>query len=239
MERPPAALSEGPAPGKFLPGQVLASQFLRGSPRVGSADDRAGAASGPAGVLDGRAEAGPEVRPGRARLLRADGGVLEAGAAEQPGLHHIGRQRLREVVTLDQVAAGFGQQGAGDVVFGTLRHDGEAEVVCHLDGGLHDHAVAVLVGQVGDEGAVDLQLLRGQRMDVGQRRVAGAVVIDRNEDAELRQLLEDTCRLDGVLHRLGLGHLERRARSAGGRSPPIGSSPSRRAVRPAARGRRR
>ena len=45
------------------------------------------------------------------------------------------------------------------------------------DGRLDDRRVAAVLGEMGDEAAVDLDLLYGKVTDVGQRAEPGAVVI--------------------------------------------------------------
>ena len=92
-----------------------------------------------------------------------DRGELEQGTLEEPFLEVLWRQGFREVVTLNQVTSRLGEQGTCHLVLGTLGDNAEAERVRHGDGGLHDDPVAVLVGQVGDEGSVDLELCTGRR----------------------------------------------------------------------------
>ncbi len=78
----------------------------------------------------------------------------------------------------------------------------DAEMVAELGDHAYERAVAA-AGQLLDEGAVDLDLVDGEVLQVGERGVAGAEVVDRHADAEAAQAL----------------HLDRRPR-AGRRAAP-------------------
>ena len=64
------------------------------------------------------------------------------------------------------------------------------------------------VGDVADERAVDLELVHVEAAQVGQRRVAGAEVVDGQGDAELAQQAEHVGRPHRVGHDQRLGDLE-------------------------------
>ena len=74
--------------------------------------------------------------------------------------------------------------------------------------GAHDGGVAVVAGQAADEAAVDLQLADREPLQIGQARVAGAEVVDRQLHAEPRQRFQAQQRLAGVLHQDRLGQLQ-------------------------------
>ena len=96
-----------------------------------------------------------------------------------------------------------------------------------LDGRAHDRGAAGIRGHVGDEGAVDLELVDRQVAQVGEGAVAGAVVVDRDPQAEPAERLEDlagTLRVDHD-HALGDLELERAGRHAVlGEQPAIRSA---------------
>ena len=71
-----------------------------------------------------------------------------------------------------------------------------------------DGAVFGAVFELPDEGAVDLDLLDREALQVGQARIAGAEVVDRQADAHAVDLAEDLQRLLAVLHQRGFGDLE-------------------------------
>ena len=75
-----------------------------------------------------------------------------------------------------------------------------------------------LAADAGDERLVDLEVVQREPLEVAQRAVADAEVVDGEIDAELLELLEPPDRRLGVLHQRRLGDLERQAgrRQAGG-----------------------
>ena len=77
-----------------------------------------------------------------------------------------------------------------------------------LDGRAHDDRRVLVDDHVADEGAVDLDRVHRQAPQVRQRRVAGAVVVDRQRHVELLQPRERVQRADRVLHQRALGQLE-------------------------------
>ena len=96
------------------------------------------------------------------------------------------------------------------VVFDTLGHDPQAERMGELDGGAHKGEVTALVGlaQPGDEAAVEVQFADGEAAEIGERGEAGAEVVDRDDEAEIVELLDRELGALEVGDRGGLGHLE-------------------------------
>ncbi len=72
-----------------------------------------------------------------------------------------------------------------------------------------DRVVLAGAGQRPDEALVDLDLAHGQPLEVGQRRVAGAEVVDGQPDAEVPQLTEQDLGPRGLDHDAALGDLQR------------------------------
>ena len=73
-----------------------------------------------------------------------------------------------------------------------------------------DEGLALLVVlQLGDEGAVDLQRVDGEALEVSEGGVAGPEVIDRDPHAERLDLGEATDGVLDVAHQGGLGDLDR------------------------------
>ncbi len=62
--------------------------------------------------------------------------------------------------------------------------------------------------EVGDEGAVHLDLVEREAAQIAQRRVAGAEIVHRDADAELLQPVQGRQRLLAVVHEDPLGDLE-------------------------------
>src|SRR3546814_8090695 len=75
-------------------------------------------------------------------------------------------------------------QGAG--ILDAFRDHRQAEVMRHVDDSLRDHLRIARRRQIGDEGAIDLQLGEGQTMQLPQRGVSG-----RSEEhtSELQSLM--------------------------------------------------
>ena len=160
---------------------------------------------------------GNDAKRSRRRQLTSE---PEAGVSGEPTQQIVSSQRRREVVALDGVATCVGEDCAGDLVFGTLGDDRQAERVRHRDGGTDDDRVALVGGHVGDERAVELQFVSGQAVQVGERRIAGPIVVDRDPNSEVGELAQHIARFGDVGHDLGLGDLEcERARRKSRSSP--------------------
>nr|WP_235823314.1 hypothetical protein [Azohydromonas sediminis] len=99
------------------------------------------------------------------------------------------------------------EQVALHLVLDAFGDDSQSERVRHLQHGLDDRARVVAVREVGDEAAVDLQLLDRQLAQVRQARVAGAEVVDRDVDPGRAEALEGAARGRRVGHRHRLGDL--------------------------------
>ncbi len=90
-----------------------------------------------------------------------------------------------------------------------LGNDAHTERAGHADDRLDDRAVAVAVlAQAHDERAVDLQAVERIALQVAQRRVAGAEVIEQQPDAECLQQLDRERGRGPLLKQQPLGDLE-------------------------------
>ena len=98
--------------------------------------------------------------------------------------------RLGEQEALQLVAAHLHQDLLLALVLDPLGDDLQAERVRELDDGVDDRPGVGAVLEVHDEAAVDLQLLGRELAQVGQARVAGAEVVDREVRAELAEAAE-------------------------------------------------
>ena len=68
-----------------------------------------------------------------------------------------------------------------------LRHDLQVQAVTERNDGPHDRRIVGIVTDVGDEGAVDLERVEGKSLQIVQRAIPGAEVIDRQREAEFLQ----------------------------------------------------
>ena len=92
--------------------------------------------------------------------------------------------------------------------FGAFGDDLHAEVAGEAEDGLDDGEAVVVLGHTGDEGAIDLEQIEGETMQVAERGEAGAEVVDAEADAKRFELGEDADGVFGVGHADALGDLE-------------------------------
>ena len=111
-------------------------------------------------------------------------------AVGHPGRQLVRRLRPAQVVALRDVAAELGQAVPDLLRLDALGDDLEPEVAAEVDRRAHDRGVVLVAGHVHDERLVDLDLVDRQPLEVAERRVAGAEVVDREPHAERRQPLE-------------------------------------------------
>src|SRR5436305_7663142 len=93
----------------------------------------------------------------------------------------------------------------------TLGDHRQAEVPRQVDGCAHDRLGTRVAQHRAHEGAVDLDLARGERGQVVDRGVAGTEVVHGDVDAEVAQRAQDGDRPLRVDHRRALGDLYRDA----------------------------
>ncbi|RMS43781.1 hypothetical protein ALP65_04634 [Pseudomonas aeruginosa] len=89
-----------------------------------------------------------------------------------------------------------------------LGDDFQMELLGHRDDRLGDFHVPLRGGDVHDERAIHLQRVQRQAPQVGERRIAGAEVVDRQADAQLAEAFEQRDGLVDVVHQRVLGHLQ-------------------------------
>ena len=122
---------------------------------------------------------------------RRDFATVRAGIRAQQLRHILGRHRTREVEALPLVALPLSQQLAIILGLDSLGDRPQSEIVREPDDRAHHGEVArITIGNRGDEGAVDLQLLDRQRSQIAERRGTRSEVVERQPDAERTQPLE-------------------------------------------------
>ena len=109
---------------------------------------------------------------------------------------------MREVaVQVEQgEALGVGLDAFGD--------GADADGVGQLHAAGHDGRVAAVRAESGDEGAVDLELVDGKALEVGEAGIAGAEVVDRQAHAECLKGGEGGQCSVGIVHERRLGDLQ-------------------------------
>src|SRR5919108_334184 len=120
----------------------------------------------------------------------------------------VRRRRLPDEVALRERAALFAERVPDLLRLDAFGHDREPEVAAEVDRRADDRRVARVVAHVHDERAVDLDRLHGQPLQVGERRVAGAEVVDREPQAHLVQPREHAAHAERVGEDRALRDLE-------------------------------
>ena len=131
------------------------------------------------------------------RSIGATGSVEQAGAALQQLEQLAGRQRLREQIALHLIATVAAQQLELTARLDPFGDHLESQAFRQRDDCLRDRSVVRIGGDVLNEGLVDLERLDREALEVKQRRIAGAEVVDRQTDAEAIQRLQLGDRLLG------------------------------------------
>ena len=113
---------------------------------------------------------------------RAQGGVLGRGPSGQEVLHGAGLEWPCEQVALATVAVLALELGVLLGLLDPLGQGLETEGLAQLDQGADQRPGLGRVGHGGDERAVDLEGVDGELLEIGQRGVAGAEVVDGDAD---------------------------------------------------------
>src|SRR5215469_12121646 len=108
---------------------------------------------------------------------RASGELLERGrlGEQEPLAGHAAERQQRRDLRLELDALGHGL---------------EAERLAERDDGARELGAVVGVGQAADEGAVDFKDVDREAMQVGERGIAGAEIVDREPHSESLQAVE-------------------------------------------------
>src|SRR6185437_370847 len=144
-------------------------------------------------VRDNAASSSSKCRVSMAVDYKAKGGAWHApsgeveagrGATVEEFEASFRRKRAREPVALDFVAGVRAQERELLGGFHALGHHLELQRVRHGDDGGCDRGVVRIGGDVADEFLVDLERVDGQPLEVSERRVAGAEVVDGQAGAD-------------------------------------------------------
>src|SRR5579872_871049 len=106
-----------------------------------------------------------------------------AGAADQR-IILVDRQRLADEIALHGVAALFGQETKLFLGFHAFGHDRHFQAMTEADDGANDRRRLRIAAEIHDEGAVDLDLVEGERLQITQRRVTAAEIVHRDTHAK-------------------------------------------------------
>ena len=112
------------------------------------------------------------------------------------------------MVALHEIAAHAREQIERCLVLDAFGDDRQRETPAEFDGGTHDRTGARALGELSDEGTVDLDLVDRQLAHIGERRVARAEIVDGQRDAETAQRVHYVDDLFGMIHERGFGEFE-------------------------------
>ena len=96
--------------------------------------------------------------------------------------------------------------------FHALRHHFQPQAVRQRHDGVHDGGVVGVGRQIGDEGAVDLEKVDRKTLQVAQRRVAGAEIVDRHPHAHALEGSQGRDIVVGMVHQDAFGQFQFQAR---------------------------
>lgn len=113
---------------------------------------------------------------------------------------------MGEVVALAIVAAHGAQEIDLGGDFKAFGDDFHSEIVGQFHHGMKDRGVIAAGGGVADEGAVDLQYINGETMEVGEGRVSRAEIVHVQANAEILDTPENG--FIGIAHDIGFGDFE-------------------------------
>src|SRR5690606_20762550 len=131
------------------------------------------------------------------------------------GSDEVGGHRRAEVFPLREVAAELRQDLGLRWALDSLGDRDEAESSRDRDRGLGDGSGRRIPTEAGDESAVHLDRRKRESLQLAERRLTGAEVVERQANAELVQLAENllgavTQERDGGLRQLELQQLRRK-----------------------------
>ncbi len=89
----------------------------------------------------------------------------------------------------------------------------------HLDDGGYQRGCVGVLGHVLDKGLVDLDIVHGELLEVAERGIAGAEVVDRDRNAQFLEAPEDADGIFLVLHERAFGDLKREEARVDARFP--------------------
>ena len=128
--------------------------------------------------------------------------------AVQQGFEIVALHRRAAIEALEHVAPLVAQGIELTLRLDALGDDFHRQAVRHGDHGTGDGQVVTTVWQVPDEGAVDLEDIDREFLEVGERRIAGAEVVDRQANPQRAQRFEQRGGFDHVLHDRRFGDFE-------------------------------
>ena len=136
------------------------------------------------------------------------GGSGGAAAVGEP-LLEVGRgNRVADQKALHVIAAMFGDEGQLLCGFDPLSGDLHVQAFAQLRDGAHDRHAAGIVGQLPHEGPVDLDPADRKAVEVAERGIARAEIVERDADAKLAQPVQRPQRRLVIAEQGGFGDFQ-------------------------------
>src|SRR5690606_33966791 len=98
--------------------------------------------------------------------------------------------RSPRVIALDLVATASAEITVFIRRFHAFGDDGQAQSVRQRNDGLYDSRVVAVRRDVANEGAIDLERIHGETLQIGKARIPGAEVVDGRTHAQSAQLFQ-------------------------------------------------
>src|SRR6185437_14986627 len=157
---------------------------------------------------------GPEEALAAPAELRRDGAGLpflgaDAGFAHaEEAAHGFARDGASVEPALRLGAAVTFERGADLLGLDALGADRNVERVAEAGDGVDDLGRALALDDGGDEALVDLDPVERQAVDLGEARVAGTEIVERDADTDVLEALDDGEDLLAVLEQRAFGDLD-------------------------------
>src|SRR5258705_288808 len=168
-----------------VPGAMQRAALLRRTgtfPNAALRDDPGLAAHHAAKVAARCAASGERYQRVLARLARGLPGA-NAGAADQRGIQQD-RRRLADEIALHRVAPLVGEEGELLLGFDAFGYDRHLEPMAEADHRADDRGRLRVAPEIHDKGAVDLDLVERERLQVAQRGIPAAEIVHRDAHAQ-------------------------------------------------------
>ena len=138
-----------------------------------------------------------------------DGFITDGGITLDEDLEFFKRNRLCVVITLNNVDTQARNTIKHFFRFNAFLDNGHAHFIRQGNNRGNNLFVTLNVNTLGEEYAVELQLVHRKLLQNAEGRIADTKVVDRATDTALLKLLHDLGELRIVLNRKGLGKLKR------------------------------
>ena len=167
------------------------------------------------------------------RVMRVSRSCARSAARARPTSARVlrDRRRLADEIALHHVAALVGEEAELFLGFDALGDDRHVEAVAEADHRADDRRRLRVAAEIHDEGAVDLDLVERERLQIGQRRIAAAEIVHRDAHAERLQPAQQREAALEILDQHAFGDFQLQPARGRARFPAGSNAPGRRGRR--------